>query len=95
MKQRLAAGAVIGPTTSGLVHIYSPVVLGMADSEKTVIATTPIRAYNIRTIGFHVNLLAPQYWGPSGSDVILRIEPAEDAGPAPWFPPVAAEGKSE
>lgn len=95
MKQRLAAGAVIGPTASGLVHTYSPVVLSMADSERTVIATTPSRADNIRTIGFHVDLLEPRDWDPSGSEVILRVEPAEGGGIAPWFPPVAAEGQSE
>jgi len=89
MKQSLTAGAVIGPTASGLARTFAPVALSMADSEKTVIAETPSRTDNIRIIGFHVNMLSPEDWAPSGSEVILRIEPAEGGGRAPWFPPVA------
>lgn len=95
MKQALVAGAVIGPTASGLAQTYAPVMLTMADAQKTAVAVTPTRTDNIRTIGFHVNMLSPEDWDKSESEVILRIEPAEDAGPAPWFPPDAAGGKSE
>jgi len=95
MKQTLVAGALIGPTASGLARTFAPVVLSMADSEKTVVAETPSRTDNIRIIGFHVSMLSPEDWDSSGSEVILRIEPAEGGGRAPWFPPDAAGGQSE
>jgi len=87
MKPKLVAGAVIGPTASGLVRTYAPVTLGMAESEKTVIARTPSRTDNIRTIGFHVHMLNPDDWNPSETQVTIRIEPVENAAPAPWLPP--------
>jgi len=93
MKQKLVAGAVIGPTASGLVRTYEPVTLSMADSEKKVTAKTPSRVDNIRTIGFHIHVPNPQDWDRTGSKVILRIEPTEDGGPAPWLPPAPPEGQ--
>lgn len=95
MKQALVAGAVIGPTASGLPHTYAPVMLSMADAQKTAVAVTPTRTDNIRSIGFHVSMLSPEDWDRSESEVILRIEPAEDAGPAPWFPPLAPDAQSK
>ena len=86
MKQKLVAGAVIGPTGSGLVFTYAPITLSMADTEKTVIAQTQSRTDNIRTVGFHVHVPNPKDWDPLESKVVLRIEPVQGGGLAPWFP---------
>jgi hypothetical protein len=93
MKQKLVAGAVIGPTASGLVRTYEPVTLSMAVSEKKVTARTPSRVDNIRTIGFHIHVPNPQDWDRAGSKVTLRIEPTQDGGPAPWLPPAPPKGQ--
>ena len=86
LKQKLVAGAVIGPTSKGQLSTYEPVTLGLAASEKTVIAKTPVSTDKIYQIGFHVHMLNPQEWDPSGSMVILRVEPVEngkvDSAPA-------------
>lgn len=95
MKQKLVAGAVIGPTAAGLVRTYEPVTLSMAPSEKKVTARTPSRVDNIRTIGFHIHVPDPQDWDRTGSKVILRIEPVQDAGPAPWLPPAPPKGQAK
>jgi hypothetical protein len=42
MKQKLAAGALIGPTNKGQLSTYEPVALGMAASQKTMISRTSI-----------------------------------------------------
>ena len=76
MKQRVVAGAVIGPTGKGRLCTYEPVILGLADSEKTVIAKTPVSADKIYQIGFHVHMQNPQDWDQSGSIMRLRVEPA-------------------
>ena len=86
LKQKLVAGAVIGPTGKRQLRTYEPVTLGLAASEKTVIAKTPVSTDKIYQIGFHVHMLNPQDWDPSGSMVRLRVEPVEngkvDSAPA-------------
>jgi len=82
MKQKLVAGAVIGPTDSGQLSTYEPVTLGLADSEKTVIAKTYISTDKIYEIGFHVHMLNPQEWDASGSMITLRVESAGNGGNA-------------
>ena len=78
LKQKLVAGAVIGPTATGQLCSYEPVTLGLAASEKTVIAQTPVSTDKVYEVGFHVHMLNPQDWNPSGSMVTLRVEPVED-----------------
>ncbi len=78
LKQKLMAGAVIGPTGKRQLRTYEPVTLGLAASEKTVIAKTPVSTDKIYQIGFHVHMLNPQDWDPSGSMVRLRVEPVEN-----------------
>jgi len=88
MKQKLVAGAVIGPTGKRWLRTYEPVTLGMAASEKTVIAKTPVSADKIYQIGFHLNMLNPQDWDQSGSMVKLRIEPVVEQVEEPVEEPV-------
>ncbi|MBW7991194.1 MAG: hypothetical protein FVQ84_14420 [Planctomycetes bacterium] len=75
MKQRIVAGAVIGPTDKGRLFTYEPVILGFADLEKTVISETSVSADKIYQIGFHVHMQNPQDWDQSGSIIRLRVEP--------------------
>jgi len=83
LKQKLVAGAVIGPTETGQLCTYEPVTLGFATSEKTVIAKTPVLTDKIYQIGFHVHMLNPEDWDQSGSMMTLRVEPVEDGGAVP------------
>jgi len=83
MKQKLIAGVVIGPTDAGMLSTYEPVTLGLADSEKTVIAKTYVTTDKIYEVGFHVHMLNPQDWDVSGSMITLRIESAGNGGNAP------------
>jgi hypothetical protein len=83
LKQKLVAGAVIGPAGKGKLGSYEPITLGLAAPEKTVIAKTPVSTGRIYEIGFHVHMLDPQDWDPSGSMVTLRVEPIEDGGAVP------------
>ncbi len=78
MKQKLIAGALIGPTDEGRLSTYEPVILGFADSEKRVIAKTPVTADKIYQIGFHVHMLNPQDWDSSGSIMRFRVEPVAE-----------------
>jgi hypothetical protein len=75
MKQRLVAGAVIGPTEKGRLCTYEPVVLSFADSEKTVIAKTSVSSDKIYQIGLHIHMQNPEDWDQSGSIMRLRVEP--------------------
>ncbi|MBL7185430.1 MAG: hypothetical protein ISS70_03830 [Phycisphaerae bacterium] len=84
LKQKLMAGAVFGPTAEGRLTGYEPVTLSLAASEKTVTAKTPVAADEIYEIGFHIHVLNHDDWDPSGSRVVLRVEPAE-AGEAGSF----------
>ena len=77
LKQKLVAGAVIGPTATGQLCSYEPVTLGLAASEKTVIAKTPVSTDKVYEVGFHVHMLNPQDWNRSGSMVTLRVEPVK------------------
>jgi len=54
------AGALIGPTDKGQLCSYEPVISSFADSEKTMIAKTPVSADKIYQIGFHVHIQNPQ-----------------------------------
>jgi hypothetical protein len=76
VKQKLVAGALIGPTDKGRLSTYEPVTLGMSESEKTVIAETSVSADKIYQIGFHVHMQNPQDWDQSGSIMRLRVESA-------------------
>jgi hypothetical protein len=78
-EQKLVAGAVIGPTAMGQLCSYEPVTLGLAASERTVTAKTPVSADKVYQIGFHVHMLNPQEWDRSGSIATLRVEPIEDS----------------
>ncbi len=78
MKQKLVAGAVIGPTDKGQLCSYEPVILGFADSEKAMIAKTSVSADKIYQIGLHVHMQNPQDWDSSGSIMRLRVEPVAD-----------------
>lgn len=77
LKQKLVAGAVIGPTAEGRLTGYEPVTLGLAASEKTVTAQTAVSTDEIYEIGFHIHALNHDDWHPSGSRVVLRVEPVE------------------
>jgi hypothetical protein len=83
LKQKLVVGAVIGPTSKGQLSTYEPVTLGLAASEKTVIAKTSVQIDKIYQIGFHVHMLNPQDWDQSGSMVKLRVEQVEDGEAVP------------
>jgi hypothetical protein len=84
LKEELVVGALIGPTATGKLVHYKPVTLGLGSSEKTAIAKTPVRTNKICQIGFHVRMLNPERWKPTGTNVILRVEPVKDAGAVPW-----------
>ncbi|MFB0553411.1 MAG: cadherin-like domain-containing protein, partial [Phycisphaerae bacterium] len=88
MKQKLVAGALIGPVSRRQLRTYEPVTLGMAASEKTVIAKTPVSTDKIYQIGFHLHMLNPQDWDRSGSMVRLRIEPVVEPAEKPIEEPV-------
>ena len=83
MKQKLVAGAVIGLTNKRQLRNYEPVTMGLAASEKTVIAKTPVSTDKIYQIGFHLHMLNPQDWDQSGSMVRLRIEPVVEPAEKP------------
>jgi len=84
LKEKVAVGALIGPTATGRLSDYKPVTLSMVSPEKSLIAKTPMRVDKIRQIGFHVRMLNPHDWKPTGSMVTLRVEPVADAGAVPW-----------
>ena len=75
MKQKLVAGAVIGPTSKGQLSTYEPVILSLSPSEKTVIAETSVSTEKIYQIGFHVHMQNPEEWDSSASIVRLIVEP--------------------
>jgi hypothetical protein len=80
MQQKVAAGAVLGPTEAGELSSYEPVVLGFAGSANAAVAKTPVSTDRIYQIGFHVHMQNPQVWDPNGSIMRLRVEPVnEDA----------------
>ena len=83
LKQKLVAGALIGPNSTGQIRKYELVTLGLAASEKTVVAKTLIQTDKIYQIGFHIHMLNPQDWDQSGSMITLRVEPVENGGTVP------------
>lgn len=86
MKQKLVAGALIGPTNKGQLSIYEPVTLGMAASEKTMISKTSVSTDKLYQIGFHIHILNPLDWDQSGSIVKLQVEPVKDGDAVPQQP---------
>jgi len=84
LKQKLVAGAVIGPTGTGQLCSYEPVTLGLAARRGgTVIAKTSVSTGKIYQIGFHVHMLNPQDWDRSGSMMTLRVEPVGGGAAVP------------
>jgi len=77
MKQKLVAGAVIGPTATGRLTSYEPAALSMAASENTVTAVTAASADEVYEIGFHIHAENHEDWDAAGSLVVLKVEPAE------------------
>lgn len=83
LKEKVEVGALIGPTATGKRSDSKPVALSLLSSEKSTIAKTPMRTNRIYQIGFYVRMLNPQNWNPTGTKMILRVEPVEDAGFVP------------
>jgi hypothetical protein len=79
-KEKVEVGSLIGPTAAGDLSDYTPVTISLLSSEKSKVAATPMRTSKIYQIGFYVRLLKPQNWNPAGTEIVLRIDPAEDAG---------------
>lgn len=86
MKQKLVAGALIGPTNKGRLSTYEPVTLGMAASGKTMISKTSVSTDKLYQIGFHIHILNPLDWDQSGSMVKLQVEPVKDGEAVPQQP---------
>jgi hypothetical protein len=82
-KEKVEVGALIGPTAVGGLSDYKPVTLSLVSSEKSKVAKTPMRTNKIYQIGFYVRLLEPENWNPIGNEIVLRVEPVEDAGFVP------------
>lgn len=77
LKQKLVAGAVIGPTVRGRLTGYEPVTLSLKASENTVTAVTKVAAEEVFEIGFHVHFENHQDWDAAGSRVVLKVEPVK------------------
>jgi len=77
LKQKLVAGAVIGPTATGRLTSYEPVTLSLSASEKTATAVTAASADEIYEIGFHIHAENREDWDATGSRVVLKVEAAE------------------
>jgi hypothetical protein len=84
IKGELVVGALIGLTNTRLIGDHKPVTLSLLSSENSKMARAPVGTDYIHQIGFHVHLVNPGQWDPEGSRVVIRIEPAEDAGTVPW-----------
>ncbi len=93
MKEKIVVGALIGLTGTGRFSDYKPVTLSLLPSEKSTIATTPIQTNKIYEIGFHVHMLNPQDWNPTGTVLTLRVDTIGDAGIVPY--PLLDEGIQE
>jgi hypothetical protein len=81
--QKIEVGALIGPTPTGELGDYKLATLSLLSSENSVVAKTPMRTNKIYQIGFYVRLLEPEKWNPAGSEIVLRIDPVQDAGFVP------------
>lgn len=77
MKQKLVAGAVIGPTATGRLTSYEPVALSLLPSERTVTAVTVAAAEEVYEIGFHLHAENCEDWDANGSRIVLKVEAAE------------------
>ena len=77
LKQKLVAGAVIGPTATGRLTSYEPVTLSLEASEKTVTAVTAASADEVYEIGFHIHAENHEDWDATGSRIVLKVEAAE------------------
>ncbi|MHC4166176.1 MAG: hypothetical protein ACYSWQ_04405 [Planctomycetota bacterium] len=77
LKQKLVAGAVIGPTATGRLTSYEPVTLSLEASEKTVTAVTAASADEVYEIGFHIHAENREDWDATGSRIVLKVEAAE------------------
>ena len=84
IKEELVVGALIGLTNTSFIRDHKPVTLSLLSSENSKMARAPVGTDYIHQIGFHVHLVNPGQWDPEGSRVVIRIEPAEDAGTVPW-----------
>ncbi|NIP24866.1 MAG: hypothetical protein GWN67_10500 [Phycisphaerae bacterium] len=93
MKEKVVVGALIGLTGTGRFSDYKPVTLSLLLSEKSTIATTPIQTNKIYEIGFHIHMLNPQDWKPTGTVLTLRVDPVGEAGIVPY--PLLDEGVQE
>jgi len=93
MKEKLVAGALIGPTTTGQLSTYEPVVLSSAEDENSVTARTTCRVDNVQTVGFHLHMQNPHQWSESETKVTILVEPAPDGVPIPWHEPTDEQGQ--
>lgn len=84
MKEKVVVGALIGLTGSGRFSDYNPATLSLLLSEKSTIAKTPILTNKIYEIGFHIHMLNPQVFKPTGTVLTLRIDPVGYAGTVPY-----------
>jgi len=82
--QELAVGALIGPTAAGKLTEFTPVTLGGTSGQVTAVSSTLVDGDKVQQIGFHAHMVNPERWNPSGSNVTLRVEPAENATVRPW-----------
>lgn len=82
--QELAVGALIGPTAAGKLSTTAPVTLGTSPGRETAVSSVPVAVDRIYQIGFHVNMVNPEKWRPSGSRATIRVEPVEGATLCPW-----------
>lgn len=83
MKEKVVVGALIGLTGTGRFSDYNPVTLSLLSSEKSTIAKTLILTNKIYEIGFHIHMLNPQVFKPTGTVLILRVDPVGYAGTVP------------
>ena len=83
MGKKLMVGSVIGPTSTGKLRVYEPVILSLDGPEKVAVSTTTMRSKKIYQIGFHARMDNPTDWGQSSTMVTLRVEPVENAGAVP------------
>ncbi len=91
MGKKLMVGALIGPTSTGKLSVYEPVILSLDGPEKVAVSTTTMRSKKVYQIGFHARMDNPMEWGKSSAMVRLRVEPVENAGPVPEMVPLGTK----
>ncbi len=82
-REKVEVGALIGPTAGGRISECKPVTLSLLSSEQSKVAKTPMMTDKIYQIGIYVRLLKSENWNPTGTEMVLRVEPVEDAGFVP------------